>query len=214
MLNSRIDASLQCPTFIPIFVRRHNLREALNKKRLQVASQASDVPITHCLANITSRTKMFLLEVYNIKGGQSKVKEDEILSVIPEAPLMITDNIDILLRLVNGAIVEFYGFADSDEILIRDEIIVTPPAYMLIKLNHDVGVEIGLPGLPPSVIGIEPISITYEAGLRKAVTCSQFPITLAYAITDYNQPQKSKSRQQKTMRKIYITKLKYMQMKQ
>ena len=98
---------------------------------------------------------------------------------------MITDNIDIPLGLVNGAIVEFYGFADSDGALIRDEIIVTPPAYMLIKLNHDVGVEIALPGLPPSVIGIEPISITYKAGLRKAVTCSQFPITLAYAITDY-----------------------------
>jgi len=98
---------------------------------------------------------------------------------------MITDNIDIPLGLVNGAIVEFYGFADSDGALIRDEIIVTPPAYMLIKLNHDVGVEIALPGLPPSVIAIEPISITYKVGLRKAVTCSQFPITLAYAITDY-----------------------------
>ena len=62
---------------------------------------------------------------------------------------------------------------------------MTSSAYMLIKLNHDVDVEIALPGLPSSVIGIESISITYKAGLRKAVTCSQFLITLAYAITDY-----------------------------
>ena len=77
MLNSRIGASLQCPTSFPIVVRRHNLREALNKERLQVASQASGVPITHCLANITSRTKMSLLEVYNIKGGRSKRRKSK-----------------------------------------------------------------------------------------------------------------------------------------
>ena len=58
MLNSRIGAPLECPTFIPIVVRRHRLRDALNKERLQVASHASDVPITHCLADIKTRTKM------------------------------------------------------------------------------------------------------------------------------------------------------------
>ena len=87
--------------------------------------------------------------------------------------------------LVNGAIVEFYGFADRDGALIHDEIIATPPAYMLVKLKHDVGVEISFPGLPPSVIGIEPVSLTYNAGRGKAVTYFQFPVTLAYAITDY-----------------------------
>ena len=57
---------------------------------------------------------------------------------------------------------------------------------MLIKLKHDVGVEIALPGLPPSVVGIEPKLLTYKlAGLGKAATYSQFPVTLAYAITDY-----------------------------
>ena len=83
MLNSRIGASLECPTSIPIVVRRHTLRDALNKERLQIASQASDVPITHCLADIKTRTKMSRSEVYNVKGGRSKVKGDGILSVIP-----------------------------------------------------------------------------------------------------------------------------------
>ena len=177
MLNSRIGAPLECPTSVPIVVHRHSLREALNKERLQVASQASDIRITHCLADITSRIKMSLSEVYNVKGGRSKVKGDGILSVIPGVPLMITEIIDISLGLVNGAIVEFYGFADSDGALIRDEIIATSPAYMLIKLKHDVGVEIALPGLPPFVVGIEPISITYKpyasrSGKARGIMCS------------------------------------------
>ena len=55
---------------------------------------------------------------------------------------------------------------------------------MLIKLKYDVGVDVNLPGLPPSVIGIELKDITYTEG-NKSVTFSQFPVSLAYAITDY-----------------------------
>lgn len=90
-----------------------------------------------------------------------------------------------MIGLVNGAIVEFYSFVDRDGALIRDEIITTLPAYMLVKLKHEVGVEIALPGLPPNVIGIEPESLTYNAGHGKTMTYFQFPATLAYAITDY-----------------------------
>src|SRR5436190_17540871 len=172
MLNSRISTSLECPTSIPIVIHCHRLCDALNKERLQVASQVSDVPITHCLADIKTRTKMSRSEVYNVKGGRSNVKGDGILSVIPGAPLMITENIDIPLGLVNGAIVEFYGFADRDGTLIHDEIIVTPPTYMLVKLKHDIGVEIALPGFPPSVVGIESMSLTYNTSLGKAMTYS------------------------------------------
>lgn len=52
---------------------------------------------------------------------------------------------------------------------------------MLVKLKHDVGIEIALPGLPPSVIGIEPALLTYNASHRKTFTYFQFPATLAYA---------------------------------
>lgn len=94
-------ASLECPTSIPIAVRRHKLREALNKERLQEASQASGNPITHCLANIKSRSKMSLSEAYKVKGGPSKIKGDGILSVIPGAPLLITKNTDTPLGISN-----------------------------------------------------------------------------------------------------------------
>ena len=56
---------------------------------------------------------------------------------------------------------------------------------MLVKLKHNIGIEIALLGLPPSVIGIEPQLSTYNAGHGKKVSFTQFPITLAYAITDY-----------------------------
>ena len=84
---------------IPIIVRRHNLRDALNKEKLREASEVSGIPITHCLANITNRTKMSLLN--NIKGGRSKVNGDGILSVIPGASLLITQKIDISLGISN-----------------------------------------------------------------------------------------------------------------
>jgi len=56
---------------------------------------------------------------------------------------------------------------------------------MLVKLKHDVGIQIALPGFPPSVIGIEPVLSTYNGSHGKTVTYLQFPVTLAYAITDY-----------------------------
>ena len=56
---------------------------------------------------------------------------------------------------------------------------------MLVKFKHDVGVELTLPGLHPYIIGIEPTSLTYNAGRGKVVTYFQFPLTLVYAITDY-----------------------------
>ena len=45
-------------------------------------------------------------------------------------------------------------------------------------------VNITLPGLPPSVLPIGLKTFTYRSGKRRASLC-QFPVTLAYAITDY-----------------------------
>ena len=97
MLNSRVGAPLECPGSIPVVIRRHKLRNALNKEKLQEASQVSNVPITHCLANITKCDGMSLFEAYSVKGGPSKINGDGILSVIPGAPLLVTQNIDIPL---------------------------------------------------------------------------------------------------------------------
>jgi hypothetical protein len=56
---------------------------------------------------------------------------------------------------------------------------------MLVKLKHDVGIDVHLPGLPPFVVGIEPSSTTYYGGDGKIATILQFPAVLGYAITDF-----------------------------
>ena len=94
LLNSRVCAPLNAPTTIPIIVRRHKLRDAINSCKLLEASERSGIPMTHCLAKITARSKMTLTDVYSQKGGTSKLKGDGILSVIPGAPLVINHNID------------------------------------------------------------------------------------------------------------------------
>jgi len=80
--------------------------------------------------------------------------------------------------------VEFYGFADKDGVPIKDEVIRTLPAYMLIRLNDDVGVPVALPGLPFGVVAIEPCETTFR-NENGSVTFLQFPVSLAFAITDY-----------------------------
>jgi len=56
---------------------------------------------------------------------------------------------------------------------------------MLVRLMHDPGFAVHLPGLPPNVVPIDTEKFThYKQGGGKA-TMSQFPVTLAYAITDY-----------------------------
>jgi hypothetical protein len=60
------------------------------------------------------------------------------------------------------------------------------PPYMLVKLLHEVeGVNISIPGLPPSIIAIKPVDFTYRGAKGKSAKLRQFPVTLGYAITDY-----------------------------
>jgi hypothetical protein len=61
-----------------------------------------------------------------------------------------------------------------------------PLKYMLVKIEHDVGFNIQLPGLPPSVVPIEPVRFTVGSiNGGRGVTLEQFPATLAYVMTDY-----------------------------
>ena len=144
---------------------------------------------------------MPLSDIYGLRVGHKGMKGDAILPLLPGTPLMLTKNIDIplgkcpifitsnsVLGLVNGAVVEFYGFADThlDVQLAGSESNITgPPTYMLVKLLHEVDVNISIPGLPPSVVAIEPAEFRHNAREGKYVKLVQFPFTLAYAITDY-----------------------------
>ena len=127
------------------------------------------------------------------------------LALIPGAPLLITQNIDSSLGkfpmilevsinnfigLVNGALVEFYGFVGVKKSF-GDNRIFYPPQYMLVKIRDGPESEVRLPGLPQGVVAMEPVEFTYREGGRRYnregrwVKLQQFPATLAYAITDY-----------------------------
>jgi len=55
---------------------------------------------------------------------------------------------------------------------------------MLIKLREEPGASVLIPGLPTGVLPLEPIRFKYQRHGRWACLL-QFPVVLAYAITDF-----------------------------
>ena len=124
-------------------------------------------------------------QLYSIIQGPKKAFGDGILSVIPGAPLMITKNLNHLpIPLVNGSIVEFYGFSGSTN-MDGTSTIIGLPQYMLVRLQSDNKEIIHIPGLPVNVVPIWPESFRYNLGHGRWARIKQFPVTLAYAITDF-----------------------------
>ena len=54
---------------------------------------------------------------------------------------------------------------------------------MLVKVDEKLNISIA--GLPPSVVPIAPVQFTYRARPGKHVRLRQFPVTLAFTITDF-----------------------------
>jgi len=95
--------------------------------------------------------------------------------------LILSEQADELAGLVNGKIINFYGFVDSES---RQQYgrIVSPPAYMLVKVP---GSSFSLGQFPPGVIPLKPSSFTFKIPHKGSPTFRQFAVTLAYGITDY-----------------------------
>jgi hypothetical protein len=87
-----------------------------------------------------------------------------------------------LIGLVNGNIVTFYGFADSDGNQQTGRII-SAPTYMLVMVP-DSKVKIG--DFRVGVVPLKRSKISFQAPRESmGATYEQFGVTLAYAITDY-----------------------------
>lgn len=185
MLNSRIGAPIPNTLSAPIIVRRHYVRHALNLQKLKETALATNTAIIHCKAEVVSNHGLPMHQLYSIIQGPKKAFGDGILSVIPGAPLMITKNLNHLpIPLANGTIVEFYGFSDdgnSD----ATSAVIDLPRYMLVRLCSEGKKFIQIPGLPVNVVPIWPESFRYNVGHGRWARLKQFPITLAYAITDF-----------------------------
>ena len=137
--------------------------------------------IIHCKVKIITKTGMSMRQVYRVKQD-TKTLGDAILSLIPGAPLIISQNINQALAIMNGTIVQFYGFSNVDTMPTGG--IIPLPDYILVKVPSDQ-VNFQIMELPPNVAPISPISFRHNAGHGKYVRLRQFPVSLAYAITDY-----------------------------
>jgi ATP-dependent DNA helicase PIF1 len=193
-LKNRIGVKLPNMDSVAVTVRRHALRQAINMRRLREEEAKSNTPIVYCVGKVTKLKNINLHEAHQIQFGYRKSPVDAIIPVLPGVPLMITKNINKTLGmsilpyltntgidLVNGKIVNLYGFADSLGKEPRGQIMSEPPAFMLVKVPGKT-FEIG--GFPPGVFPMPTVSLTFRRSKRKA-TFNQFPVTLAYAITDY-----------------------------
>ena len=99
---------------------------------------------------------------------------------------MITKNLNRLpIPLVNGAIVEFYGFSGSTKDNDGTSTIIDLPQYMLIRIHSQNEEDIHIPGLSVNVVPIWSESFRYSVGHGRWARIKQFPVTLAYAITDF-----------------------------
>jgi len=179
MLKSRIGVTLPNMESVAVTVKRPALRQAINMRRLREEETKSNSHIVYCLANITKRENIKLHDAYQIQFGYQHSKVDAILPLLPGAPLLITKNINKTLDLVNGKIVNFYGFADEGNQPTGH--ILSPPSFMLVSVP---GKSFRFAHFPPGVFPLPISSLTFRHGKRKA-TFNQFPVTLAYAITDY-----------------------------
>jgi hypothetical protein len=186
MLNSRIGAPIPDSPSAPIIVRRHYVRRALNLQRLKESAATNSTPIIHCKAEVVTNHGLSTHQIYSIIQGPKKTIGDGVLSVIPGAPLMITKNLNHLpIPLVNGAIVELYGFGGAEN---QDATSTTIdlPQYMLVRLHSENEEKvIHIPGFPINVVPIWPESFRCNIGHGKWARLKQFPVTLAYAITDF-----------------------------
>jgi ATP-dependent DNA helicase PIF1 len=184
MLNSRIGAPIPDSSIAPIIVRRHYVRHALNLQKLEAMAASHRLPLIHCKADIIVNHGFSLRQLHSIIQGPKKALGDGVLSVTIGAPLMVTKNLNHLpVPLVNGEIVEFYAFSDDTGQGLASAIIELPH-YLLVKLLSNKK-TIHIPGLPENVVPIFPESFKYNDGHGRWARLRQFPVTLAYAITDF-----------------------------
>jgi PIF1-like helicase len=93
-LLSRVNADISNIDSVPVIVRRHNVRRAINYKKLHSTSESTGTPIIYCIAGVSKPRDMWLPEIFRIKAGDKDSPCDAVLSVIRGAPLVILRNVN------------------------------------------------------------------------------------------------------------------------
>ena len=94
-LNSRIGAKLPNIKSVPVVIRRHTLRQAINTRWLQELESRSNTRIVYCVADISNpKNGANVDRAYQVRFGERRSPFDAILPLLPGVPLMVTKNVD------------------------------------------------------------------------------------------------------------------------
>jgi hypothetical protein len=190
------DASLVTP--------RHAVCIRWNEEALRKVCQENGRRIYVCTADDTSQGRPLnlkercLLERHRTKKGKGNRMTKDLpyqVEIAIGMMVMVTENVEIDLDITNGARGEIVAIIlHETEPPIGEGAVVNLtrlPAYILVKLSRTKTSR--LSGLDERVIPVEPTSTTYRMNMMvkegkrrtRTVRRRQFPITAAYAFTDY-----------------------------
>ena len=103
LLNTRVGIPIPPHLDPPVIVRRHNLRHAINVQKIHQVSEQTGVPIIYCIAGILKREGGISIDAalgVRYTGSDPRIAGDAILPVIPGAPMMLTQNVNVPLRML------------------------------------------------------------------------------------------------------------------
>jgi hypothetical protein len=194
---------------VSLVTPRHVVRHRWNDAAITRHCRQSGNQLFICPANDTIRKRpLTMLEQYvvacaNGDGTGSRAEKDRLpaeVSLAVGMKVMITRNVDTDLDIANGSRGTIVGIVlDPDEPIFDATIPAVTlkrlPLYILVKMSRQTRVAT-LPGLDPDVIPVVPASKNFYITMKvrtggeittvkKSVRRLQFPITPAYAFTDY-----------------------------
>ena len=206
---SNVDFTLDPWRNASLVTPRHAVRTHWNEAAIRKHCHEKKERLYVCFAEDTIGGRpLTLAEKYHLesrhvqKNGRRKSRRTKDLprkiEIAIGMKVMVTDNIETDLDMTNGArgeIVDIILHPDEEISHLNDDASVVYlkhlPAYILVKLSRTRATT--LMGLEEGVIPIEPVLTRYriqtqtKSGdtVQKTVRRRQFPMTAAYAFTDY-----------------------------
>ncbi|KAI6120914.1 hypothetical protein EDD16DRAFT_1477906, partial [Pisolithus croceorrhizus] len=194
---------------------RHAVQQQWNHAALHKHAVMADAVIVECVAEDTVRGEpLTLAERYAFAmrgsktGNQKRVGRQEhqtrrgnhelpdTIELCVGCSVMVTENVETDLDITNGArgtIVDIFLHPNEPPITCINGVVRLKllPSFVLVKLHRTRTSQ--LHGLEPCVIPVEPVSRSYRVRCKtsegvdvtRTIKRWQFPITSAYAFTDY-----------------------------
>ena len=181
---------------------RHAVREEWNSAALRKWCTKTKRPLFICPAEdrikgrpLFIRERFALAERSSTESRRRRKDLPETLELAVGMKVMVTSNVETDLDVANGSRGEIVDIIlHPDEPPLGKGPIITlqrPPLYLLIKLHRTKAPT--LDGLDMNVIPVEPMTVSMQIQIqrrgkkpvRRTVKRKQFPITAAYAFTDY-----------------------------